>query len=57
MVYVYYFDTNQIIPRFSHNLLKSLYRPNVYCGSFTSLMYFINLYLKIFESEWFENRL
>lgn len=49
MVYVYHFDTNQIIPRFSHNLLKSLYRPNVYCCSFTSLMYFINLYLKIFD--------
>lgn len=51
MVYDYHFvnNKNKIIPRFSHNLLKSLYRPNVYCGSFTSLMYFINLYLKIFD--------
>ena len=46
------YDLNEqlkFIPRFSDNLIKSIYQPDIYQSSIHSLIYILTLYLKIFD--------
>ena len=51
IVYDYELNDNNIIfrPLFSHNIVKSLYRPDVCNGTMRTLMYYTNLYSKLFN--------
>lgn len=46
------YDLNKelnFVPRFSDNLVKSIYQPDIYQSSIYSLIYILTLYLKLFD--------